>query len=326
MNSSSIKVAKRFTNPNAKTLDKIAFYCVAKYGTCPTYRIGLQAVSPATNLPTGTWLTSATFTITVAGRQLIDVSDYSISGGTTYAVVIQYESGTIDGSNYMKVRAAGANQSMIPLDCSADSMLMFIKDTGAGWALQYIDPTFLLVFPAPPGQEDTFGQPYYVSTLGIIQSATFYGEEIHPPSDKWVNTIDVYVKKVGSPADDLTIVLHNITDGTDEATVTITAAELTTSYQWISKSISATQILSSKVYRLYGKSTGSSYPNYYAWLVDYSSGWESATWNGATDHRLLSTNSGSSWIDYTGDFPFRFTETTAPVVQIPQRMKVGVGL
>lgn len=98
-----------FTARDTVTVTRLGFAMQIKAGTPPTYRISLQSVG-ADGLPSGTILGA-----TGNGFKTFSPSGYSnysfnwltldetvsITAGEKYAIVVDYSSGTINGSNYM---------------------------------------------------------------------------------------------------------------------------------------------------------------------------------------------------------------------------------
>lgn len=109
MDASGKKIAVAFQAEEDATISGLGFRYGVRTGTPPTYRISLQSLDASGN-PDGTVLgggtpASATFTPPASTAwnstwQWITLSNtYAVTRGTYYAWVIDYSSGTIDGSN-----------------------------------------------------------------------------------------------------------------------------------------------------------------------------------------------------------------------------------
>jgi hypothetical protein len=111
LNDTSKKVAGVFQVPGGaatRTLTRAG--CMvgnAILGTSPAYRISLQSLS--SNVPSGTVLGGGTpaskvFTPTTANKALLHTLDnaYVANAGDWIAVVVDYSSGTVDGSNHAR--------------------------------------------------------------------------------------------------------------------------------------------------------------------------------------------------------------------------------
>lgn len=112
------KVAYVFTARESVTITALGFRYGARTGTPPIYQISLQSVDTADANPSGTILgggtpASATFTppATTAWNgtwQWITLANsIAITAGTTYAIVIEYSSGTINASNCSSFSTSG---------------------------------------------------------------------------------------------------------------------------------------------------------------------------------------------------------------------------
>lgn len=110
LNASARIVAGVFAAEKGITVDRVYLSHVSTTGTSPTYRASLQALN-ASGQPDGTVLgggspASATFNPTSLGwsaasmNEVLLSNSFNISNGINYAVVVDYSSGTIDGSNF----------------------------------------------------------------------------------------------------------------------------------------------------------------------------------------------------------------------------------
>jgi hypothetical protein len=100
-----------FQIPEDITVTRVGFRYGVRTGTPPTYKVSIQTVDATTGFPTGTVIgggspASATFTppadATWDGtyRAVTLDNSASMTRGTLYGFVIEYSSGTVDGSNF----------------------------------------------------------------------------------------------------------------------------------------------------------------------------------------------------------------------------------
>jgi hypothetical protein len=141
------KIAWVFQMPEDATLTHAGFLYGARTGTCPTYRISLQALGTDGN-PDGTPLgggspASATFTppATAAWNgtwQWVALSNsYAATRGQRLAVVIDYSAGTIDGSNNSSFTRGFTNAS-----AAFHGFPFATQDITGSWAKQVTHPSF----------------------------------------------------------------------------------------------------------------------------------------------------------------------------------------
>lgn len=143
LDSADVKIAWVWQPPAGLTLTQLAVYVPSGLvtGTSPTYRLSLQGVNPANGEPTGTELGGGS----PAGgsAQLVDDqwnwialdNSYAPDGGELLAMVLEHDSGTIDGSNFAEVYHS--------LNLSSGFNLPYVLvDTGGGWGMQRHWPIF----------------------------------------------------------------------------------------------------------------------------------------------------------------------------------------
>lgn len=98
--------------PSTKTLTTVGFYAGTKVGTPATHKLSLQSID-SFGRPTGTILGGGSpASVTFAGAAMtantwndytLDNS-YDVTSGDDFAIVMEYDSGTINFSNYIQVR------------------------------------------------------------------------------------------------------------------------------------------------------------------------------------------------------------------------------
>lgn len=312
LNSTSKRVAFMFTCPIDKTADVLYVYVTSVVGTPGFYQVGIQTTSGG--LPTGTWLTQTYTAFLMAGAKVIDVPNVALSSGVVYALVIQYYSGTVDGSNYANITIGDANNFMVPYDCTTDNQLTSLYYDGSSWSDQQKDPVFCIQW----SDLTSFGQPYYTDGIGAIYSTYQRGELFTPPVNKTINTIGMWVSKSTFANVALTIQLYNVTDDVSVASIIFTPAELTTSPAWREKSITQVTLLSTKAYRILAKSpfaivAAYGYRVYFSWNPQGLEPWRYVNWKGENDYHQFSVDGGSTWDSNTSiDLPFRFTVIPVP--------------
>lgn len=111
MNASGMKYATIFQAQDTNAITHLGFYANLRQGTPPTYRVSLQGVDASTGYPDGTVKgggspASGTFTPPASSAwdstfQWVALSNsYTPSRGEVLSLVIDYSSGTINGSNF----------------------------------------------------------------------------------------------------------------------------------------------------------------------------------------------------------------------------------
>jgi len=135
------KVGWCFSTDEAVTITRLGFRYGARAATPPTYRISIQTCDPSTGNPDGTPLgggspASATFTppadTTWDGtwRWVTLSNSYAATRGQVLAIVVDYSSGTIDGTNNSSftVRGTGLSGNL--------AFPYALVDTTGSWAKQ----------------------------------------------------------------------------------------------------------------------------------------------------------------------------------------------
>jgi hypothetical protein len=166
MVAANVKLAFLFIAEKSIDVSRLGFLYGDRTGTPPTYQISLQALD-ASGLPTGTPLTSATFTPPASAAwngtfQYVSVTPYSITAGTPYAIVIEYSSGTIGASNVSNIVTGSAGLGIPNL-----SFPTFLTDTGAG----YVQTSATRSIFAYGSSSQIFGFPFISLASRSITSA-----------------------------------------------------------------------------------------------------------------------------------------------------------
>jgi len=311
LTAANLKVSLRFTARVSKTVSAIYFWVESRKGTTPTYRVGLQADNAGE--PSGTFLGYGdTAPISTGFKGVTLETQVALTQGNVYHIVSQYQSGTIDGSNYMGISAGlYPVQNKYPLDMSADANSNCLWYNGTSWSVLDNEPPYRLDFT-----DETYQiQPYAASTRQRVYGAGFDGERFTVTGgDKVVTDIAFWVMKQGNPPDDLYYTIYNITDEVLVETGTlVTAAACPTSFTWVTKELSASRTLvNGKTYRVYISSpSGGDVTNYYyirSLMGGGAAPFNVYSWDGTNSVYSFSNDGGDNWAEYTqNDISYRFT-------------------
>ena len=153
MDASGDMSSYRFTAQNTKTCDAIQFLAY-KLGTMPTYKVGIQGDSSGE--PDGTYISSNNTTFAngdVASAESYDwhrvalSSSVSLTSGTVYHIVFEYDSGTIDSSNYMRLVSHRDVPQIVAKDNTSDTSrsLLISSDSGSNWTTYNDDHAKFLI-------------------------------------------------------------------------------------------------------------------------------------------------------------------------------------
>lgn len=128
MSASNRLVAYSFTERAAKTVNDIKFYVMTGAGTAPTYNVAIMGDSGG--YPNWVTLTSGTFS--TSGWNDVAVPNATLNAGQVYHIVFTYNSGTVDGSDYLSVSEGTLPSSgIIPYDQVIDPNLNSMQYNGA---------------------------------------------------------------------------------------------------------------------------------------------------------------------------------------------------
>jgi hypothetical protein len=320
MDSAAKKFAFRFTQRTSKIAAKIHIY-IYEASSPPVYRLGLQ--EDAGGSPSGKWLSYGEFT-PATGYNSVSVNA-SLKEATPYWIVMEYASGVIDSTHYCSPYIhMSSPHYMYPDDFEdADYRLSTSSDGGLTWSSLDYDTVWLIEYSDGTG----YGQPYKNTWFDDVYGNNCYGERFQPESRKLVSKVRMQILKNGSPPNDLSIILYNITDGVVEASTTVPAANLPTQPAWPNPLTTWTEwslpapltLLPTKAYRLYLKTVGGDADNSYEFV--FESAWDGdiirkATWGGKTNCRTYSTDGGSTWATSDPvDYSFYFITILNPAVK-----------
>ncbi len=320
LNDSNRMYSLRFNAQSSKIVNRARICIWISNPTMPAYTVGIQSNNvnpPSPNKPDGVWLSSGTITPNAHGWQEISISSYALTAGTTYHLVVEYKSGTIGGSNYMRIYGTKPQNSRVPFDSSVDSISnqLYSTNSGTNWTSRPAQPLFVLDL----GSSDYEGNPYYKTTEDIsVFGSSWHGEKVVVSgSNKVIKKLFFYVKaNVVSPSNDLYVVLEDVTGGSLMESKIIDKSKVSTYYKEYEHSFDTPHILEAgNTYRIYVKSPSSVSDNCYmvkTMSVDYynadrtNQALIASTYDGANSVYTYSSD-GSSWADESySDFIVRF--------------------
>jgi len=300
MNSANLRSSMRFKAQKSGNVSSLRVYLqLAQNSGGIVYRYGLQADNAGN--PSGVYLDSATAAFSSIGWKTINLgSPIAVTAGTTYHLVVQYVSGTINNSRYIAIRNSTPLNQLVPLNQIADNQQNTLWFNGTSWASQNQQPVYLLGF-----NDNTFeGNPFDSFQARSIYGANFEGEKFSLSADKTVNALNIYVSKNANqnPAAPLHVVLQDITANTNIIdTDFLSGVDVTTTYTWKTLNISPDLVLpANHQFRLYFSSAGSASNRYYR-LYDISNPdtaeYNDNNWDGTTSVVSRSTDSGTNWAE-----------------------------
>lgn len=290
-------------------------------GTSPLYRIGLQLDNAGK--PDGTFLNQQTFTPTGTSAHWTQVNTptYTLTIGVKYWIVIEYVSGTINGSNCLNVYGTEAYDTKNTYNLEEYGQ-GFRKYT-TSWQNLENNNASIVVDDANNCAE---GMP-----LLVMDGAYSYGnyrqaQLISYPETIILLTLSLSAYKSGSPPADLSYRICLFSDKSVlQSDVFCTAAVLTTSPQKITKTLSTpVTLLANTMYMLDFYTSGGSYSNSYIFIRTLSGiqAKDSQSYYGATIHMLTSANAGVSYsnsMQYDLIFDFTLGAAASPPAFFPKK-------
>jgi len=304
MNRNNYRSAMRFRAQKDGSVSSVRVYIqTATNSGGITYRYGLQADNAGN--PSGTYLSSGTAAFSTTGWQTVNLaSPVSVTAGTTYHLVIQYVSGTINNTHYIAIRNSQPLNQLVPFNQAADNQQNTLWFNGSAWSVQNREPLYVLGF-----SDGTFeGNPYDNSEARSIYEGNFEGEKFTLAADKTVSALNIYVSKNTNqnPADSLKVTLQDLTANTKpiDNLVFLSGPDVTTTYAWKTLNLPSSLTLpAGNQFRLYFSSSGSDSKRYYR-LYNVSNPnnaeYNGINWEGTGSVVSRSINSGAIWseIDY----------------------------
>jgi hypothetical protein len=114
-----------------------------------------------------------------------------------------------------------------------------------------------------------------------------------------LSKLELYIKKTGTPTNDLTISIRSSPTGTDLTTINIPPSSITTTYTWTEIDIPDTSVTPGNTYYITLHTTGGDSSNCYTWGFGYYTPYTNGVF-------WYSGNSGTTWSQYPQyDFAFK---------------------
>ena len=312
LDSQAKKSAARFTAQHSKTVVSVSINYAYPAGTPPTYKVGIQADNNGD--PTGTYLGYGTFQKSDGDWVSITLNpSVSLTKGEVYHIVMEWDSGTVDSSNYGGMMATQPAWGYVQYNENdpninyPDSNLKARYYDGSNWYdfNSLPTPSFILEY----SDGTLAGQPSSAEFRWEVYGERRWGEEILISGvDKTVTSIGTFLEKIGTPADDIYYEIRNAANNNVLASgVLATANEVSGSAAWYDASLSShLTLLEGNTYIVDFYSPNSDEANYFRIYCEASGDKsEEISFGGATSHGVHSGDGGSNWGDMTVDFPFR---------------------
>lgn len=294
MASTTKKMAFSFKPRQSSDIVNVSVRCY-KAGTCPTFRIGIQGDNAGS--PDGTFKQSATFNTTAISASWKDVAitAVSVTAGTKYWIVIEYVSGTIDGSNKFFVCCLPGSETRNPYNL-ADYGMGLKTTNSASWDSE----NYTGIFMCHDGVSKVEGQPYHEQAWGTIYAARYRGEVIVPDVNMSLQSITARVSAVGTPGGDLNYKIIKKSDmSTLQSGVFGTALAIGAEGLGFTKTLpSPVALTACAEYAIVFYTTGGNSSNCYQYyrlsLADTTL--ELNSYYGVTCYAYISDNTGSSYV------------------------------
>lgn len=300
-----------------ESINTVYIFVDAIVGTPPTYRISIQGDSSGD--PDGTELDGGSFTPITAGWQAVDLDggNFTLTQGVKRHFVIEYDSGTINGSNYSQVEVTQEADSRFPRN-NVEGGLQAVSTSNGG--TNWVDDGYgpIIFF------DGINGQPYNSFVRGRVYEQRYRGGRFTLDSDKTIDGIGMVVEKTGTIGDDLHYAIYDETDSVVRSGLFATEANVAVApdRDWLYVSFSEYTITAGDEHRLviYVENEGGDSSNYYdcfGWFVEdlndtppYSA---AGTYGGIHAQFTLSGDTGSTWTDTYPmyDHTFALIDSTA---------------
>ena len=322
LSNASKMTSLRFTASGDNTVSGARVYLEQSQGVSPVYRYGIQ--SDVSGEPSGVWLGATNQgygdyqSLAVGWQSIILNEGVVLTQDTVYHLVIEHQSGTVNGGNNIELRRSDPINLLRAYDSSADvqSNILFSEDSGINWTVQNYQPIYLLDFI-----DITYeGNPYHEVVQNEIYGDNYFGQQfLVTGSDIMVSTVGMDVSENNQgPQADLILGFYNVTGGVLLATSTLTTSDQIAngSYSWQEFFFDQPLTLSSgNTYRIYISAPDADVTAHYlirSAFHDSSSIFNSANYNGTNSFYISSIDGGDSW-DTTGIHQdlvgFRFQQT-----------------
>lgn len=208
----------------------------------------------------------------------------------------------------------------IQLNCASAScynqLAVLTKDGAGAWTLRTNHaPIVSINYASGPSQGQGYIDELVTSGLFTVQGANQAGEIFAPASNTYVNSINAWVKKTGTPGP-LTIALQT-TGGTAVDSVTIAASSVGTAYSYVTSALTKTQTLApGTTYRATLSSAADASNNYQVFPMERGGaccGFNVSSQPSGTNYQ---TNTGAGWSNYLAstayDLPLFFGMAPPP--------------
>jgi len=233
------ELSVRFTAMESITVDRVFqnFGFVDGSATAQV-RVGIMADNGSGD-PSGTYLTSATFT-PVDGGQHATFGSVTLSPNTVYHLVYQIVS--LDTDNFITISSSTFNNDIRPYDRALDTnMNTLARNNGGAWTVRNLDPFFFFSNGADTAHVAGPGQPYVNAnnlngTISLGNGGNKFGQAFtitdkEIPAGLWVafNKFKLTtLANAGALAANQTLIVHiRDTNNTILATATIPASQAT---------------------------------------------------------------------------------------------------
>jgi hypothetical protein len=275
--------------PDDKTISQLYLYG-SKVGTSPTYRVTLY--EDEGGYPAGTQLVSQTFTMpsASAGWVGIDIPDYMWAQGQCYHFVVDYVSGTINGTNRAAFQYVRPNQ--------APRNVLTSTNGGALWTVTGYDPVFRIVYD---NTNQNYAQAYASASAVNVISNTYYGQVFKPTLSMKITNIALFMRKSATTVNnDPSLVLYTWPGKSLLASSSVARASIATTNNWVPFGLGAgVNVTASNLYMfeirnksdVLGMTTG-------AYVVLRANGlgnYGIYTFGGTSDYDVVSTTAGTSY-------------------------------
>ena len=276
----------------------------------PVYRFGIQADSSGN--PSGTYLSSATETPITEGVHTITIPTITLTKGTKYWIVIQWESGTCDSTHTMGISAWAFKESKYSYGNYPEGTIGIKQYITDQW---YDEETV-----STPGfivDDNNYyyeGIPYMNWGAGRIYGTRYRGETFRLNRSINIDKISAYILKEGSPPSDCFYkIIRKSNNEVLTSGILATAAGVLTTPTKVTATLGSTLTLNKDVsYRFIIYTNNGDTSNYYdiiGWTIPDTTT-SHLTYNGVLNHFTLSNDSGASWNDTYTDWDMWFDLTT----------------
>ena len=128
------------------------------------------------------------------------------------------------------------------------------------------------------------------ATNNFALYSTRLGGQSFKPTKGLLTSVELYMRKIGSPQNSLTLAVRSSKSGSDLVSISKPASEIPTSYGWVKFDLSDLTVTPGSTYYLVLRTSSGSTSNCYYWGYGYHTSY-------ANGIRLYSTTGGSSWIN-----------------------------